>query len=159
MLAPSVANYLRTGARNTQYTGRTSTIPSLCSTSGRIVISFCFLSCSGEKPMRSFRQAHGEAERSRARAMQASLKSGTRGGKKDTSWERLAGLAGQPSHINMVHANQSAVLLSHVNEPATIRTSQPNMLSTRSFGRCGTRSRSLVLDSSLLALVQESVAR
>ena len=37
--------------------------------------------------MRSFRQAHGEAERSRARAMQASLKSGTRGGKKDTSFQ------------------------------------------------------------------------
>ena len=43
-------------------------------------------------------------------------------------WERLAGLAGQPSHINTVYVNQPAVLLSHVNEPATIRTSQPNRL-------------------------------
>ena len=34
------------------------------------------------------------------------------------------GAAGQPSQQNTVHANQPAVLLSHVNEPATIRTSQ-----------------------------------
>ena len=39
-------------------------------------------------------------------------------------WERLAGLAGQPSHINTVHMNQPAVLLSHINEPTTIRTCQ-----------------------------------
>ena len=42
--------------------------------------------------------------------------------------ERLAALAGQPSQKNTVHANQPAVFLSHVNESATIRTSQPNRL-------------------------------
>ena len=43
-------------------------------------------------------------------------------------WERLAGWAGQPSHRNTVYMNQPAVLLSHINEPATIRISQPNRL-------------------------------
>jgi len=43
----------------------------------------------------------------------------------------FAGLAGwgwadQLPHKNTVHLNQSAVLLTHTNEPATIRTSQPN---------------------------------
>ena len=38
----------------------------------------------------------------------------------------LAGLAGQPPPIATVAANQPAVPLSHVNEPATIRISQPN---------------------------------
>ena len=36
----------------------------------------------------------------------------------------LAGLAGQPPPMATVAANQPAVPLSHVNEPATIRTSQ-----------------------------------
>ena len=45
-------------------------------------------------------------------------------------WERLAGLAGQPSQQNIVHVNQAVILLSHVNKPVTIRTSQPNMLRT-----------------------------
>ena len=39
-----------------------------------------------------------------------------------------AGWAGQPPHMSTVHLNQPAVLLSHINEPATIRTSQPNRL-------------------------------
>ena len=40
----------------------------------------------------------------------------------------LAGLAGQPPHMATVYAKQPAVLLSHINEPAKIRTSQPNRL-------------------------------
>ena len=36
------------------------------------------------------------------------------------------GWAGQPPHKNTVHMNRSAVLLSHINKSATIRTSQPN---------------------------------
>ena len=39
------------------------------------------------------------------------------------------GLAGLPPHMATIHANQPAVLLSHINEPATIRSSQPNRLS------------------------------
>ena len=38
------------------------------------------------------------------------------------------GLAGQPPHMATIYANQPAVLLSHINEPATTRTSQPNIL-------------------------------
>jgi len=41
----------------------------------------------------------------------------------------LAGWAGQPPHMDTVPTNQPTVLLSHINEPATIRTSQPNRLS------------------------------
>ena len=37
-------------------------------------------------------------------------------------WGWLAGLAGQPPHIDTIHMNQSAVLLSHINELATIRS-------------------------------------
>ena len=37
-----------------------------------------------------------------------------------------AGQAGQPPHMATIHANQPAVLLSHINESATIRSSQPN---------------------------------
>ena len=43
-------------------------------------------------------------------------------------WGWLAGLAGQPPHMGTIHMNQSTVLLSHINEPATIRTSQPNIV-------------------------------
>ena len=39
------------------------------------------------------------------------------------------GLAGLPPHMATIHANQPAVLLSHINEPATIQISQPNRLS------------------------------
>ena len=46
-------------------------------------------------------------------------------------WERLAGLAGQPSQKNTVHVNQSAVFLSRINESATILTSQTNRLPIR----------------------------
>ena len=41
------------------------------------------------------------------------------------------GLAGQPPHIYTIYMNQPAILLSHINEPATIRTSQPNRLYER----------------------------
>jgi len=34
------------------------------------------------------------------------------------------GLAGQPPHMDTIHMNQSVVLLSHINEPATIQVSQ-----------------------------------
>jgi len=43
-------------------------------------------------------------------------------------WGWLARLAGQPPHMDTIHMNQPVVLLSHINEPATIRTSQPNRL-------------------------------
>ena len=35
-------------------------------------------------------------------------------------WGWLARLAGQPPHMDTIHMNQSAVLLSHINESATI---------------------------------------
>ena len=35
-------------------------------------------------------------------------------------------LAGQSPHMGTIHMNQPTVLISHINEPATIRTSQPN---------------------------------
>jgi hypothetical protein len=71
MLAPSAASYLRTGALYV-----VQTVKSL----SRFVFSLVL----EKKPMRSFRQAHGEGERSHG---QASLKSGTRGGKKGTSFQ------------------------------------------------------------------------
>ena len=43
-------------------------------------------------------------------------------------WGWLAGWAGQPPHMDNIYMNQPAVLLSHINEPAMIRSSQPNRL-------------------------------
>ena len=36
------------------------------------------------------------------------------------------GLAGQPPHMDTIHINQPAILLSHINKPASTQTGQPN---------------------------------